>query len=65
MFIERGMIVAKNSSRGGTGKSSSSSKGVSSARLHQKSGSSNSFGGYTKVNQGNGNFTMRKTSKGK
>lgn len=58
--------MAKNhSSRGGYSKSSSSSKGVSAARLHQKSGSSNSFGGYTKVNKGNGNFTMKKSSGGK
>lgn len=58
--------MAKNSSsRGGYSKSNSSSKGVSAARLHQKSGSSNSFGGYTKVNKGNGNFTMKKTGGGK
>ena len=37
------------------------SKGVGAARLHQKSGSSNSFSGYTKVNKGNGSFTMKKT----
>ncbi len=56
--------MAKNSSRGGTSKANSS-KGVSGARLHQKSGTSNSFGGYTKVNKGNGNFTMKKTGRGK
>lgn len=53
--------MAKGSGRGGGGKSSYSSKGVSAARLHQKSGTSNSFGGYTKVNKGNGTFTMKKT----
>ena len=58
--------MAKNSSsRGGRSRSSSSSKGVSGARLHQKSGASNSFGGYTKVNKGGGNFTMKKTGGGK
>jgi hypothetical protein len=56
--------MAKGSSRGGSGKSGSS-KGVSSARLHQKSGASNSFGGYTKVNKGGGSFTMKKTGGGK
>lgn len=55
--------MAKNFSKGGSmGRSSSSAKAVSSARLSQKSGASNSFGGYTKVNLGNGNFTMKKTS---
>lgn len=58
-------IMAKNSSRGGSSKSSYSSKGVSAARLHQKSGTSNSFGGYTKVNKGGGNFAMKKTGGGK
>ena len=57
--------MAKNSSRGGSSKSSFSSKGISAARLHQKSGTSNSFGGYTKVDKGSGNFTMKKTSGGK
>lgn len=56
----KGTTMAKDSSRGGHSKSSNSSTGVSAARLHQKSGSSNSFGGYTKVNRGNGNFTMKK-----
>jgi len=57
------MIVAKNSGKSsGTGRSASTGKTVSSARLTQKSGTSNSFGGYTKVKLGNGNFTMKKTS---
>lgn len=34
---------------------------VSPARLHQRTGASHSFGGYTKVNHGNGTFSMRKT----
>jgi len=49
--------------KGYSGKSYSTSRGVSSARLSQKSGSRNSFGGYTKVKSGNGTFTMRKTGK--
>jgi len=39
------------------------SRGVSLARLSQKSGISNSFGGYTKVNLGSGKFIMRKIGK--
>lgn len=31
-------------------------------RLHQHSGSDNAFGGYEKVNHGNGTFSMRPTS---
>lgn len=46
-----------------SGKSGSSSSGVSRARLHQKTGSSNSFGGYTKVAKTDGTFRMRKTGK--
>lgn len=45
------------------GKSGSSSGGVSAARLQQKSGSNNAFGGYTKVNYGNGSFRMRPSGK--
>ncbi|WP_377639297.1 hypothetical protein [Oryzobacter terrae] len=54
--------MAKKSGRCGYSKTSYSSKGVSAARLHQKSGSRSSFGGYTKVNHGDGAFTMKKTS---
>lgn len=53
--------MAKESSRGTWSKGNGTAKSVSSARLHQKSGASNSYGGYTKVNQGNGNFTMKPT----
>ena len=49
--------MAKKSSSGKSG------SGVNSARLHQRSGSNNSFGGYTKVNNGGGKFTMRKAGK--
>lgn len=42
-----------------------SPKSVSAARLHQKSGSGASFGGYTKVRHSNGSFSMKKTGKGK
>lgn len=57
-------------SRGGSGKSSggagssySSFRDVNAARLDQRSGSNNSFGGYTKVNRGDGTFRMRPTGK--
>jgi hypothetical protein len=56
------------SSGGGSSRpsgSSSSRGGVSQSRLSQRSGTSNSFGGYTKVNNGGGNFSMKPTSKGK
>ncbi len=59
------MIRAKGGSRGSGAGKSSGSKAVSAARLHQKSGSGSSFGGYTKVNHGNGSFSMKKTGKGK
>ncbi|MCK5929056.1 MAG: hypothetical protein KAG80_12750 [Nocardioides sp.] len=38
-------------------------KSVSAARLSQRSGSRHAFGGYTKVNQSNGTFRMRKTGR--
>lgn len=49
--------------KGYSARSNGSSRGVSAARLSQKSGSRNSFGGYTKVNKGNGSFTMKRTGK--
>lgn len=56
--------MAKYRSSGGSSNSyRTSARGVSSARLHQKSGSSNAFGGYAKINNGNGNFRMRKSGK--
>ncbi len=55
-------MSSKRSSSSGRA-SSSTSRAVSSARLHQKSGTSNAFGGYAKVNHGNGTFHMRKTGK--
>jgi hypothetical protein len=55
-------IMAKKSGRSGYSKTSYSSKGVSAARLQQKAGFSSSFGGYTKVNNGDGTFAMKKTS---
>ncbi len=57
--------MAKGGNRGSGAGKSSGSKAVSAARLHQKSGSGSSFGGYTKVNHGNGSFSMKKTGKGK
>lgn len=53
--------ASSRSSSGGRAKSGSSARTTSAARLHQKSGSSNSFGGYTKVNHNNGTFSMRRT----
>ena len=52
---------SRSSSAGG--KTGSTSRGVSPARLHQKSGSSNAFGGYTKVSKSDGTFRMRKSGK--
>lgn len=57
-----------SSAKGSWGKSSGSTSAkstgsVSAARLHQKSGSGNAFGGYTKVNHNNGTFSMRKSGK--
>ena len=54
--------MAKNS-KARASQTGSSSGSVSSARLHQKSGTSNAFGGYTKVNNPDGTFRMRKSSK--
>lgn len=54
--------MANSSSNRGAGRSVRTGNNVSSARLSQKSGAGNSFGGYAKVNLGNGNFTMKKTS---
>lgn len=55
--------MGKNSSkggRGGGGKGSSGyGRGVSQARLGQKTGSSNAFGGWAKVQKPNGDFRMR------
>lgn len=36
---------------------------VSSAPLHQQSGTQHSFGGYTKIARDGGTFTMRNTGK--
>lgn len=57
-----------SSAKGSRGKTSGSNPAkstgsVSAARLHQKSGSGNAFGGYTKVNHSNGTFSMRKSGK--
>lgn len=46
------------------GKSAGGKKPEGSARLHQKSGAVNAFGGYKKVDHGNGAFSMKRT-KGK
>lgn len=54
--------MAKLSGKSGGGWSAKAGKSVSSARLGQKSGTRYSFGGYTKVNLGNGNFMMKKNN---
>ncbi|MFF2831932.1 hypothetical protein ACFVSK_09230 [Cellulosimicrobium cellulans] len=51
--------TSSGSSYGTTRRSSAS--GVSIARLKQKSGTINAFGGYTKVQDSDGTFRMRKT----
>ncbi len=56
-----GRVRANTSASGG--RATAKSGDVSSARLHQKSGSSNSFGGVTKVNHGNGTFSMERRAK--
>ncbi|MBP3195139.1 MAG: hypothetical protein J6M05_05685 [Cardiobacteriaceae bacterium] len=55
------MARSYSSSKGGSRSSSSGGRSYSSARAHQKCGSSNSFGGYTKVKHSNGLFSMQKT----
>lgn len=55
--------MPKYSSRGRNSLSGHSA-GVSSARLHQKSGARSAFGGYTKINNGSGTFIMKKTGFG-
>lgn len=54
---------AGRSGSSSTGKFRTASSGVSAARLHQKSGASNAFGGYAKVNRSDGTFRMRKSWK--
>lgn len=54
--------MPKNSSKANANVAAAS-LGVSAARLHQKSGSSNAFGGYTKVHQPDGTFRMRRAGK--
>lgn len=54
--------MTTNRSQGGK-RVAASTKGVSSARLHQKSGSANAYGGYTKVHNPSGSFRMRPSSK--
>lgn len=40
-----------------------SNRNVSAARLSQRSGTANAFGGYAKINYGSGTFRMRPTWK--
>ena len=48
---------------GSSSKTTASKPPVSKARLSQKSGAENSFGGYTKVKNTDGSYTMKKTGK--
>jgi len=52
---ERNVVPKK----GRSGGESQSSRGVSAARLSQKTGSTNAFGGYVKVSNSDGTFRMR------
>lgn len=54
--------MTKKSSSTNSSKSASS-RGVSQARLNQKSGASHAFGGIVKVRNTDGTFRMRKSSK--
>jgi hypothetical protein len=47
---------------GATG-AAGASKGVSAARLSQKSGAANAFGGYAKVKHANGTFSMKRAGR--
>lgn len=59
-----GSASSRDSSAGrGSGQGGSTSRGVSAARLSQKSGTSNAYGGYAKVNHGDGSFSMRRTGR--
>lgn len=55
--------MANYRSHGGSHHSRSTVHSVSAARLHQKTGVSNAFGGYTKVNHHNGTFSMHRLGK--
>lgn len=55
--------MAKYSYSGRSGSLGSNAGGVSSARLHQRSGSSNAFGGYAKIANNDGTYRMRKSGK--
>ena len=55
--------MANYRSKGNTVKSTPSFRNVSSARLSQRSGAGNTFGGVTKQNHGNGTFSMKKLGK--
>jgi hypothetical protein len=57
-----GSTVGRRSTSSGS-TSQRGSGAVSAARLHQKSGAGNAFGGYTKVNHTNGTFSMKRTGK--
>ncbi|MCC3300680.1 hypothetical protein [Arthrobacter sp. zg-Y895] len=55
------MMASNNST--GAGKAGNTPRTVSPARLQQKSGTTNAFGGYEKVQHSDGTFSMSKTEK--
>lgn len=55
------MMTSKNSN--GAAKTGAVPRTVSPARLQQKTGSANAFGGYEKVKHSNNTFSMRTTKK--
>lgn len=55
--------MSKHGKAGKQGSGARSGKSVSDARLHQRSGVDNSFGGYAKINEGGGKFRMYRTGR--
>lgn len=52
-----------SSSRSGGSIRSNTSRAVRPARLSQKSGAQNAFGGFMKISHSNGTFSMKRTGK--
>ena len=59
----REVIMMTSKDAKGPSKAESAPGTVSLARLQQKTGSANAFGGYEKVKHSNNTFTMRTTKK--
>ena len=54
--------MGKSSKSGSSGKGTPThGRGVSQERLSQKTGSSNAYGGWSKVQKSNGDFRMRRS----